>query len=232
MSALTEQIRDALYTKLNVSGVTDLATDGVWFGESESLNDYKTLIFEDVSNIYDYAFGFTETHQDSIWHLKAFVDKDSDNSKSPIRLGEQIITAAKTAIGQTLALSTGTCLGVMVTNDLPKLKQPFSDRTVWMVGCQLRIWADSNESTTPTPNEPSYSRVRIIDEVPSGAINGSNVTFTTAYNFVPSSVEITLNGIAQRSGSGNDFITTGENTIIFTTSLEVGDVILVDYERV
>lgn len=230
MSALTEQIRDALYTKLNVSGVTNLATDGVWFGESEALSDYKTLIFEDVSNLYDYAFGFTETHQDSIWNLKAFVDKDSDNSKSPIELGEDIITAAKTAVGQSLTLSGGTCLGVMVTNDLPKLKQPLSDRTVWMVGCQMRIWATSEMGSTPPPDIPSYARERVIDEVPSGLINGSNATFTTAQNFLPESVEVTLNGIAQRKGSGFDYVTTGNETIIFATSPEVGDTILVDYE--
>jgi hypothetical protein len=71
---------------------------------------------------------------------------------------------------------------------------------------------------------------RVIDEVPVGVIDGVNATFTTAENFTPATVEVTLNGLAQRLGATFDFLTTGNNTIIFNTSPEIGDTILVDYE--
>lgn len=76
----------------------------------------------------------------------------------------------------------------------------------------------------------AYTNTRIVDEVPSGSINGSNATFTTAENFIPESVELTLNGIAQRKGASYDYTTTGNNTIIFNNSPDSGDTILVDYE--
>jgi hypothetical protein len=66
--------------------------------------------------------------------------------------------------------------------------------------------------------------------VPVGVIDGVNATFTTAENFTPATVEVTLNGLAQRLGATFDFLTTGNNTIIFNTSPEIGDTILVDYE--
>lgn len=77
---------------------------------------------------------------------------------------------------------------------------------------------------------PSSGGMRILDEIPGGAINGSNATFITANNFKPESVEITLNGLSQRKGAGFDYITTGNNTIIFAVSPDAGDTILIDYE--
>mgnify|MGYP003452409573 CR=1 FL=1 len=70
--------------------------------------------------------------------------------------------------------------------------------------------------------------VSVIGETPSGLINGANTTFTTEFNFLPASLQITLNGLAQKSGL--DYYTVGNQTIIFYESLEIGDIILVDYE--
>ena len=53
------------------------------------------------------------------------------------------------------------------------------------------------------------------EEGPSGAINGSNVTFTLSYTPIPStSLRLVLNGLTLRSGAGNDFTLAG-NTITF-----------------
>lgn len=135
MSVLSENIKAALYAKLNVSGVTSLATDGVFYGEATKNGNYKALIFEKVSNVPAYAFGFTLKVEDSLWNLKTFAEN--------IREGEAIINAAVTALGQSLTLSSGRCLGVMRLADLPEIKQPLSDRNIFMVGVTVRIWAEN-----------------------------------------------------------------------------------------
>lgn len=79
----------------------------------------------------------------------------------------------------------------------------------------------STPSTTGTASE--------FNETPSGLVNGSNATYTTAYNFIPETVRVSLNGLLQRNPT--DFTTSGNDTIIFTTSPETGDEIRTHYER-
>lgn len=67
----------------------------------------------------------------------------------------------------------------------------------------------------------------VAGETPSGAVDGVNATFTTVFSFVPESVTVFLNGLAlQRIG---EFNTSGNQTIIFMESPEVGDTIRVNY---
>lgn len=67
----------------------------------------------------------------------------------------------------------------------------------------------------------------VIDEVPAGLINGSNATFTTAYNFDPATLEVFLNGLKQKVT--DDYSTSGTTTIIFTFSPLTGERVTVDY---
>jgi hypothetical protein len=69
----------------------------------------------------------------------------------------------------------------------------------------------------------------VHDETPSGAINGSNATFTTAFEFLPATVEVYLNGIRQRLV--DDFTLSGGDTIQFTNSPMTGEQITVNYEK-
>lgn len=69
----------------------------------------------------------------------------------------------------------------------------------------------------------------IVGETPSGIINGSNATFTTQFPFVPESVEVFLNGLAQRKP--DHFNTTGTNTINLSDSPTLGESIQVNYLR-
>lgn len=69
----------------------------------------------------------------------------------------------------------------------------------------------------------------VTGEIPAGAINGSNATFTAAFNFIPESVEVQINGLVQRRVT--DFNTTGTQTIILTSSPTPGETVQVDYQR-
>lgn len=79
------------------------------------------------------------------------------------------------------------------------------------------------------PPGPPGANTLVVSEIPSGSINGSNATFTTAFAFVPESVQVRVNGLGQRKPQ--DFNTSGTLTIIFTDSPQVGDGLQVDYQR-
>lgn len=66
-----------------------------------------------------------------------------------------------------------------------------------------------------------------IDETPAGAVNGVNATFTTASDFVPETVQVFLNGIAQQKPE--DFNTVGNDTILFSVSPLTGEAVRVNY---
>jgi hypothetical protein len=67
----------------------------------------------------------------------------------------------------------------------------------------------------------------VKNETPAGAINGSNATFTSAFDFVPESVEVFINGICQRPIV--DFNTSGTRTINLSDSPHANESILVNY---
>jgi len=68
----------------------------------------------------------------------------------------------------------------------------------------------------------------VIGETPSGAVNGSNATFTTAQNFVPESVQVFINGVSQTNAV--DYTTSGTTTITLNVSPVSGDYIRVNYK--
>lgn len=69
----------------------------------------------------------------------------------------------------------------------------------------------------------------VFGEVPSGDTNGSNPTFTTAFEFVPGTEAVRLNGVDQALGT--DYTTLAGTTIVFVVSPEAEDTIEVDYVK-
>lgn len=77
--------------------------------------------------------------------------------------------------------------------------------------------------------ESGLSQVEVKNEIPTGAIDGSNAIFTTAFPFVPESIQLFLNGIRQKSG--DDFVNTDNQTILFSLSPDLNSFLLIDYTR-
>lgn len=77
------------------------------------------------------------------------------------------------------------------------------------------------------PGAAGVSVTTIYNEQPSGLINGSNNSFTTASNFQPGKVSVFINGLLQKIIT--HYNTTGTNTILLNDSLTVGDQIQVNY---
>lgn len=68
----------------------------------------------------------------------------------------------------------------------------------------------------------------VIGEVPSGTVNGVNVTFTLAYTPSTSAVGIYLNGARQKE---DDDYTRSGGTLTFSTAPPTGSALLADYKR-
>lgn len=67
----------------------------------------------------------------------------------------------------------------------------------------------------------------VFGETPAGLVNGSNATYTTAFDFEPETVIPSINGLEQKLGT--HYITMGNNTIIFNDSPTTGEIITVTY---
>lgn len=91
-------------------------------------------------------------------------------------------------------------------------------------------------------NPPAYVEVindqvieRVVEadtvygETPAGTIDGSNATFTTAFDFVPGKIAVYINGLLQKPVT--HYNTSGTNTIFFNDSPLTGDLIEVDYVK-
>lgn len=68
----------------------------------------------------------------------------------------------------------------------------------------------------------------VVREVPTGAINGVNTTFTLANTPESGTEMVFLNGLLQNLGAGNDYTISG-TTITFNDAPATGDVLLVTY---
>ncbi len=72
---------------------------------------------------------------------------------------------------------------------------------------------------------------KVFGETPVGLINGSNVIFTIVYDFVPGSLELFLNGLKLRIGTGNDYQETAANVVTMEYAPTTGDILEVNYYK-
>jgi len=70
----------------------------------------------------------------------------------------------------------------------------------------------------------------IANEVPTGAISGSNPDFVLAFTPKAGTLQVYLNGLLQEPESGNDYVLSGK-IITFAVDPEVGDIILANYVK-
>lgn len=150
MSAISEKVRNALYTKLNVSGVYTLTgTVSAGVGKIfESLAPDDTalpyVIFQRQGPgpvIYSLGTANAPTQQleNDLWLIKAVTDEDSDTTKGPQKLAEDILAACVTAIGATLTLSGNTTVWCARFADMPPYQELLNDRHIYHRGFLLRV---------------------------------------------------------------------------------------------
>ena len=94
------------------------------------------------------------------------------------------------------------------------------NNTVERVGGYQKV----NDIPAPTPS----SGTRVVGEPAAGVKNGSNVTFTTVYSFIPESVEVFVNGVRQKNLG---FVTVGGNTVELVVAPLASDIVETNYTR-
>ena len=104
--------------------------------------------------------------------------------------------------------------------------------TLWMctsntggtIGTTAIVWAAMNPVS-------GLSSANFVDkEIPSGSINGSNTSYTLAFNPTSNSEHVYLNGVLQESGAGNDYTISGAGVVMLTAPLS-GEKIRVSYRK-
>lgn len=140
MSAISHQVEPALYAKLNVSGVTSLATGGV-HNETTTASLPYVIFNRQAAKEPVRTYGGIAL-EDDIWLIKAFADENSHATKSARRLISEILIAAETAIGSSLTLGSGATLKVERLADVViGAQERESDKPVFGGGFMLTVMA-------------------------------------------------------------------------------------------
>jgi hypothetical protein len=96
------------------------------------------------------------------------------------------------------------------------------------IGTAGRVLTDNGAGADPTFQAPAAVPNFVDSEVPSGTINGTNVTFTLANTPTSGSLHLYLNGVRQTPTSDYSIST---NTITMVAAPNTGDVLLADYRH-
>lgn len=142
MSAISEKVRTALYAKMNVSGVTSLATGGVYYKVAPANASFPFVTFTRIPVGVEYALANNLVGERDLWLIKAVVDEDSSTTLSPPALAEDILTAVETAIGTTLTLSGNTVRRVRRISEIPDFIEDLNDRQIWHHGFNLDVFTE------------------------------------------------------------------------------------------
>ena len=143
MSALSEKVRTALYTKLNVSGVTNLATGGIHHQIAPAGTPKPYIVFQRQASAPTVrAFAQTLIAENDLWLVRAVSDEDCSTTKEPQELNEDILEAAETAIGTSLTLTGGSEVWLVERDsDIPEYVEQAADRLIYHNGFLLRVWS-------------------------------------------------------------------------------------------
>lgn len=143
MSALSEKVRVALYSAMNVSNVTSLATGGIHHLLAPETATMPYVVFNrQAADPVVRAFKDALIAESDLWLIKAISDENSSATKEPQQLNEEILNAVETAIGNSLTLSGGSEVwSVEREQDIPEYMEVRVDRAIYYNGFLLRIWS-------------------------------------------------------------------------------------------
>lgn len=143
MSVLSEKVRIALFAKLLVAGVTNLATGGVHFEVAPETANLPFVVFQRVApGTVLYSLSGANQGEDDIWMIKSLADEDSVAALEPQTLNELILAACQTAVGTQLSLTGAVTRAVRRTGDIPSFTETLSDRRIYHAGFYLRIFTE------------------------------------------------------------------------------------------
>jgi hypothetical protein len=143
MSVLSEKVRTALYSAMNVSAVTTLATGGIHHLVAPEGTAMPFVVFgRQAPSPVTYTFKQTRLAEQDLWLIRATSDENASATKEPQQLNEDILGAVETAVGQQLTLAGGSqTWSVKRFADIPEYMETANDRIIYHNGFLLEIWA-------------------------------------------------------------------------------------------
>lgn len=103
--------------------------------------------------------------------------------------------------------------------------------TIWLCTANSGGTLGTTAITWQQVNSSGLTNSNFVDkETPSGAVNGSNTSFSLANTPTAGSEHVYLNGILQESGAGNDYTISGATITMLTAPLS-GEKIRVSYRK-
>lgn len=95
---------------------------------------------------------------------------------------------------------------------------------------KITVWVNDDGNIRPMDGgSGSVSFDLIFNEIPTGAMNGTNRTFNSAFSFVNVTLVVYLNGLRQKNGS--DYQIINSNTILLTVAPSSAETLLIDYQK-
>ncbi len=90
------------------------------------------------------------------------------------------------------------CISVNADRDMPSIFNAADSVVRRIITFKMRVRQTAGSDAMPLT--PSGEIAWIPNETPSGTIDGSNKVFTTAYDYVPSKLNVFINGLLQTPG--------------------------------
>ena len=143
MARIPEQVRLALYGKLNVAAVTASVGTRIYYGVAPESASTPFIVFtRSLPGRLSYVLTGATALEDDLWMVTVATTEDDDATKSPPALGTRILRDAETAIGNVLTLSSNTVTWCARFAYTPPVAENVNDRLVWKHGFLLRVGAE------------------------------------------------------------------------------------------
>jgi hypothetical protein len=141
MSAISEKVRQALFTKMNVGSVVGSGkASGVHWKQAPESASYPFIVFDRAPLNVEWSMGNTQQGERDRWFVKCLADEDSSATKEPSELCEDILELAETAIGNSLVITGQTVSRVQRVADIPPILTQLNDRPIFQHGFQLETF--------------------------------------------------------------------------------------------
>jgi hypothetical protein len=139
MSAISEKLRVALYSKLTAAGVTSAGSTGAYYHRVPEFAVLPYIVFSRVAPgiINRTTFG-SQIIEDDLWQISVFADEDSSTTKEPTQIAQEILLAAETSINTGITLTGATVKYVAKQSDIPSLSELSNGRWIYQEGFNLR----------------------------------------------------------------------------------------------
>jgi hypothetical protein len=136
VSAISEKVRTAIYTKTNVSAVVGSGKLSAIYADKAPANAVLPygVYNRQASFPITYAFGPTAVLEDDLWQFRVYADAQ--------KTAEDLLIVWVNTLGNDLTLSGSTVRWLARVNDLPPTDQQQSDRYIFGRGTLIRIAAN------------------------------------------------------------------------------------------